>query len=110
MMRVLRILVYGAAAVSCLLCVAAAILWVRSQWVQDGFYWKGSDPPYYVYECGSRVGVLFAERAEFHRPPPPGYEFNHWSLKMDAQMAAANRESFARKAWHGFFYEHLDPP
>jgi hypothetical protein len=108
MARVRHILFHGVALTSLLLCVAAALLWVRSRWVRDAFTWSTADSPYPQYGYTSCMGIVTANCWELNEPPPRGPEFDHLVRKVDPQFAADYRDSLAENTWHGFAYRHWD--
>jgi hypothetical protein len=72
--RVARRLLDGLALLSLLLCVGAALLWVRSYFVGGGFVWKPSAEPVYLSSYVAQGGVRM-DRGQYHFDMEPYFDY-----------------------------------
>lgn len=107
MNRVLRILLYATFTASLLLCVASAVLWVRSYWVADGVFWHSTRDPQYINTCESAFGVLTIRLPGAPRLSsrnPPGW----YGLPASAPLRLVHRRWIDRSTWHGFEWRSVE--
>jgi hypothetical protein len=103
-----RWLFNGLAALSPVICVATAVLWVRSHWFEDdvGIYGPNEN-----YVCASSGGnLLFILCPTYHGPKAIRYsakmEWDYVSAKLTSLGASSiTFAKYRRLAWLGFAYD-----
>jgi hypothetical protein len=104
----LRIIFNDAMWFSLILCVAAALLWARSERVQDLVLIRPKDAPYMQYACNAYAGrlSLFVTESE---TPMPGPTIEHAATEMKPEDASAFRDLEDDYTWHGFVWHRGKP-
>jgi hypothetical protein len=99
--RFVRILWYGATAVSLLLCAASGVLWVRSYREIDRVLWEPAAKIYRCYICDSGHGVLVLQWSAEQRPAETT-RFGHLALPATRGYGQFFREKIDKQTWNGF--------
>jgi hypothetical protein len=106
--RLPRILLDATAAASLLLCVAGAVLWVRSYRVVDRVIWDSTRDPEYFDMCDSASGVLTVNLPWAYRLSSVNQR-GWYGFPANALAQRVHRQWIDRYTWHGFEWRSVGP-